>query len=140
MRRRLEGWGSTIELHPQIKKTPLDERNSVQIVGFLPTTCPDITPIYPIDDHSMPCDWARIGHEIENERHDWGMRILFTVIFYGGALVQLLRPVDHAINFPQRITGFGIMRVRIWRVIKYWLVLVAIIFALSLVFGIDLPS
>jgi small-conductance mechanosensitive channel len=30
--------------------------------------------------------------------------------------------------------------VRIWRVIKYWLVLVAIIFALSFVFGIDLPS
>ena len=58
----LEGWGSTIELHPQIKKTPLDERNSVQVVGFLPTTCPDITPIYPVDDHSMPCDWARIGH------------------------------------------------------------------------------
>ena len=64
MRQRLEGWGSTIELHPQIKKTPLDERNSVQIAGFLPATCPDITPIYPIDDHSMPCDWARIGHEI----------------------------------------------------------------------------
>lgn len=85
-------------------------------------------------------DWARIGHEIENERHDWGMRILLTVIFYGGALVQLLRPVDPAINFPQRITGFGIMRVRIWRVIKYWLALVAIIFALSFVFGIDLPS
>ena len=58
----LEGWGSTIELHPQIEKTPHDERNSLQIAGFLPTTCPDITPIYPIDDHSMPCDWARIGH------------------------------------------------------------------------------
>ena len=41
----------------------------MQIVGFLPTTCPDITPIYPIDDHSMPCDWARIGHEIRNQAH-----------------------------------------------------------------------
>jgi hypothetical protein len=36
----------------------------VQIVGFLPTTCPDITPICALHDHSMPCDWARIGHEI----------------------------------------------------------------------------
>ena len=69
MRQRLEGWGSTIELHPQIKKTPLDERNSVQIAGFLPATCPDITPIYPIDDHSMPCDWARIGHEMASLSH-----------------------------------------------------------------------
>jgi hypothetical protein len=38
----------------------------VQIVGFLPTTCPDITPICALHDHSMPSDWARIGHEIEN--------------------------------------------------------------------------
>jgi hypothetical protein len=34
----------------------------VQIAGFLPTTCPDITPICTLHDHSMPCDWARIGH------------------------------------------------------------------------------
>jgi hypothetical protein len=45
MRKRLEGWGSTIELHPQIEKTPLDKRESVQIISFLPMTCPNITPI-----------------------------------------------------------------------------------------------
>jgi len=45
MRKRLEGWGSTIELHPQIEKTPHDERNSVQIAGCLPATCTNITPI-----------------------------------------------------------------------------------------------
>jgi len=45
MRKRLEGWGSTIELHPQIEKTPRDERNFVQIAGCLPATSPNITPI-----------------------------------------------------------------------------------------------
>ena len=59
----LEGWGSTIELHPQSKKHRVIERNSVQITSFYFVTCPDITPNRTLDDHSMPFDWARIGHE-----------------------------------------------------------------------------
>jgi hypothetical protein len=36
----------------------------VQIVGSLPTTCPDITPICALHDHSMSFDRAGIGHEV----------------------------------------------------------------------------
>jgi hypothetical protein len=69
----LEGWNSTIELHPRIENLSHRERDCVQIAGFLPTTCTKNTPNMTKEIHSMPFDWARIGHEVTSLRHDLPM-------------------------------------------------------------------
>ena len=48
----LEGWGSTIELHPHIEKKFYRERNNELITDFLPVTSPNITLIFPPSDHT----------------------------------------------------------------------------------------
>ena len=64
MHLRLEGWNSTIELHPRIENLSHRERDCVQIEGFLPSTCTKNTPIMTKEIHSLPFDWARIGHGV----------------------------------------------------------------------------
>jgi len=47
----LEGWGSTIELHPQIKKL-LYQGNYMKVTGLCPSTYADITPIFAVRNHA----------------------------------------------------------------------------------------
>lgn len=67
------------------------------------------------------------------------MGIFLQAVLYIGIAFQLFRPVDPAINYPNHITGFGVIRERIWRAFKFIILYVIVIFVLAL-FGVDISS
>lgn len=82
----------------------------------------------------MPFDWARVGHEILGEFH---MGIFLQAVLYPGIAFQLFRPPDPAIDYPNLITGFGVVRERLWRAFKVTIFYVIVLFALAL-FGANI--
>lgn len=60
------------------------------------------------------------------------METLIAAITFIGMAVQFFRPVDPAINAPNYVTGFGVFRIRLLRVVKFYLALIVIVAILSL--------
>ncbi len=60
------------------------------------------------------------------------MKSLIAAITFIGMAFQFLRPVDPAIYAPRYITGFGVFRVRIFRVVKFYLALIVAVAILAL--------
>jgi hypothetical protein len=71
--------------------------------------------------------------------HTLDMSLAIQIFLYAGIIIQLFRPVDPAINYPNHITGFGVIRERIWRAFKFVIGWVIVIFILAF-FGVDINS
>jgi len=67
------------------------------------------------------------------------MSLTIQIILYAGIFIQLFRPVDPAINYPNHITGFGVIRERLWRAIKFVIGWLIVMFILAFL-GVDINS
>lgn len=71
--------------------------------------------------------------------HTLHVSLATQIFLYAGIAIQLFRPVDPAINYPNYITGFGVIRERLWRAFKFVIAWVIVMFILGM-FGVDINS